>query len=504
MVLLNSKKGLALPLVLIFILVMTLLSGAVIVYVNENTDTISRTKSAYGALNIAEAGYNKYLWHLNQDSHYWEKDVALLPAGSAKPGEVVAIKDGPIVMGYVYLTITKPTVDDPDLYITSTGWSPQDTFHKKTIRARIHKRSFTQNVYVSNYEVVPGTDPSDYKKNASQVWWTSSAKIYGPVHTNGWLNIDGSPQFSETLTYSTPWKNGQPINKGSGGCTPIVGPPDHQPMQAPPLTFPASNTQIKDWAGTKYLFTGRTCIYLQDGKITVRNPNYNGGAAKTFSESDFPPDGVIYVQGDQGSDKFSLTAGNVFVYGRLKGKLTIAAENDIYITGKNPTNYNYGVAENPYTAGLTYFNNNLTTSTDMLGLVAGNNIIVMHYGWPNDAGTGSSSTTLTAPNNMTIYAALFALNRAFYFEQWNKDDDGTNGNHSVQQTLTIKGSIIQQFRGPVGTFSGAISVTGYDKDYSFDKRMAIETPPHFVEPVNEGWEVKEWREYSTPSGIPDH
>ena len=55
------------------------------------------------------------------------------------------------------------------------------------------------------------------------------------------------------------------------------------------------------------------------------------------------------------------------------------------------------------------------------------------------------------------------------------------------------GSSIFSRTAATRTSSGS-GYRGYLGDYSSDYRMAYETPPHFLEPTNTGWEVKEWRE----------
>lgn len=155
--------------------------------------------------------------------------------------------------------------------------------------------------------------------------------------------------------------------------------------------------------------------------------------------------------------KWSSTNGNVFVKGTLSGKLTIAASNNIYITGN-----------------ITYSN----PTNDMLGLIANNWIYINHY---NQSGKD------VAPSSITIKAALFVLQNSFGFEAY---ADGP-----AKNTLTVIGSIAQAYRGPVGTFiPGGSIVSGYKKDYWYDKRMLYNEPPHFLPPLNAGFEITSWEE----------
>ena len=52
-------------------------------------------------------------------------------------------------------------------------------------------------------------------------------------------------------------------------------------------------------------------------------------------------------------------------------------------------------------------------------------------------------------------------------------------------TLTVRGAIAQKYRGPVGT--GGTAGTGYTKDYQYDQRLALRSPPRFMNPVQPAW-----------------
>lgn len=178
----------------------------------------------------------------------------------------------------------------------------------------------------------------------------------------------------------------------------------------------------------------------------------------------------------------------------MDGRLTIAAANDIYITAWDPTNWEEPIDNVPrgtYTGGLYYkdFNgSNIADIDDMLGLIAGGYVRILHNNWPKDDGR-SWSTNDVAPKNITIHAAIFALNNSFEYEYYNSG--------AAKDTITLIGSITQNKRGAVGTYNGQRTVTGYNKNYSHDPRMLYDMPPHFLEPVNSGWEIRSWREVNS-------
>lgn len=246
-----------------------------------------------------------------------------------------------------------------------------------------------------------------------------------------------------------------------------------------------------------------------------------------------PDNGVIYVNGRTGDNgnggltyefKFDPEYGNVFVSGELDGELTIAAANDIYITAYDPVDWRYPsstyrVTAN-YTDGLTYTNTDFTQNMDgtdwlgttvtgagddMLGLVASRRVQILHYNWPSqenstsnysslyyswggsgsgNAGDGNPIDVAARYQDITIHAAIYAKDLIFGFEHPKVGSD--------KGEINLVGSIAQAFRGTVGTTGG----TGYTKNYCHDPRMLYQSPPHYIEPANTGWQTMKWREIS--------
>ena len=112
---------------------------------------------------------------------------------------------------------------------------------------------------------------------------------------------------------------------------------------------------------------------------------------------------------------------------------------NIYITGKDPTEFDYKTAVD--TGGIRYADEQ---GSDMLGLVAGNCVRILHYGWP---GYDEKDKVNVAPEDITIQAVILALNGWFEFEDWN------NKPYEERGTIYLIGSIIQNFPGEVCKFS---------------------------------------------------
>ncbi len=175
-------------------------------------------------------------------------------------------------------------------------------------------------------------------------------------------------------------------------------------------------------------FTGNTSITLvNNGTMQVTN----AAAGLVNQNMPLPANGALYVAG-----------GDVTLQGTLAGQLTIGASNNVKIA--NSVTYATDPQANP-------------SSTDLLGIVAGQNVQV----------------TATAPQNVEIDGSVMALGTSFTVENYNVAP--------AKGTLTVLGGIIQKNRGPVGTFNSSTGtkVSGYTKDYHYDTRLQDNTPPFF-------------------------
>ncbi|HHX50757.1 MAG TPA: hypothetical protein GX711_04900, partial [Clostridia bacterium] len=294
----REEKGLALPLVMILILVVSLLGISALFLVESQTTMGSQYTGSVQTIHYAEAGIHKYLWYLNKE-------------GATQP---LFDTDIPFEDGFFRLSLVAQ--EEGYQVIRSTGWRSDRESTRRTIEAVLTKRTFCRQVYLS-------------ENDGTNIWWVDGEKCYGPYHTNSSLRVKGRPVFYGKVTYVNSivpydYNTNPDFREGT--------------EQVTPLQFPSSNNQLKLLAGSAgHLYEGRTSIYLKGDKYDV---HYYDSQAKSFikeTEKEFPPNGVIYVNGGSSSQKFNSKSGNAFVSGTLQGRLTIAAANNIYITGRDPT-----------------------------------------------------------------------------------------------------------------------------------------------------------------------
>lgn len=473
--LMANQKGMMLAWILIFLAVFSLLIVAAFTLVMNQTVLSTRFSSSVKAFHYAEAGIHHYLAHLNSRDSSPQTPPPLN-------------EDIPYEGGFYRLEM----IDDSstgEIAIRSTGWSgdPAKGEDLRTVDALLRKRSFTEYVYFSD-------------NDGANIYWMTGEKCLGPYHTNTTLRVQGRPVFYGPVSYAHQiyyYPGSNPDFRQ--GATKVA-----------PLVFPTTNTELLNLAQLDgYVFNGRTCIMLHaDGTITVRNKDVNNGNPE---RRQLPNNGVIYVRGStvNQNGKFAPASGNVFVSGELRGRLTIAAANDIYITGKDPTEWIPLPPQVSPHQRQSYFNNSISstdgikyagttfnpvyengeligyqaTGNDMLGLVANNNIWIIASGWFAEGGNHFNITSI--PPNLTIHAAVFAINHSF----------GNEDPYLPPRpggTLTLRGSLIQNMRAAVGYTSG----DGYHKDYAHDNRMLYDTPPHFLAPAESGWLMYELSESS--------
>ncbi len=503
-------------------LVITTIFGVVLLFMtNTQTKLNSLDKQSKISFEYAESGYNKYLWHLNDDPEFY----------LTQDSKDMMNKDIEFQNGFYRLEVERPDDEDRFVVIKSTGWTKENPDIKRTIIAKIRKKQFVHHVYVSD-------------SDGDNIWWTKGDESLGPLHTNKDIRIQQNPIFYDTVSYSGQLKKGTNYSPDFKVKNPL------QPEKTNTLDFPNHNKDLKTWAEKdNMVFKGRTCIYLDGKNIKIRNGNDSVDKIKTISISSIK-NKVIYVEKDQGggTGKFDIKAGNIFISGELEGELTIGAENNVYITYDDPTNWydydndnmnNFSKKPNqppqsfkwsdgkwrdyPEKGGIRYSkttfslsNGKMTRSAngdDMLGLIANNEILILHYGWPKRALRSDLSDNYWnfkwrldsswfgwnkewvkesyeydfAPQDITIHAALFSINSGFGFESYNR------GNPRGE--IKIWGNITQRERLPVGSIGSNGSVIhGYNKEYIHDPRMLYNYPPHIIEPTNVGWEIHEWKE----------
>ena len=318
----------------------------------------------------------------------------------------------------------------------------------------------------------------------TEIQFAPNDKVSGPFHTNDQIMVCEQPSFGRSPTDAVEVAGGSPGWRSAGGsCSSSTRPkvnslPGYSAAVnnavgtwtlASQRDFPPSNASLHDDATTSYRFKGPTTITLNGANMTVTGKREDGTVLT--SQSMAIPEGVVYVSDDAsagscpglqpltpyngssgGTARGNAACGDLFISGTYSQNVTFAAGNDIVVTA------------------------DVRRSSDawMLGLIPDKFARIYH---PVNRSGSSCSDGTGEMTNVTVDAAILALTHSFTVDNYEC------GNKLG--TLTVRGAIAQKYRGPVGT--GGTAGTGYTKDYQYDQRLALRSPPRFMNPVQPAW-----------------
>lgn len=278
---------------------------------------------------------------------------------------------------------------------------------------------------------------TDFEGN---VFWITADTVWGRVHSNGNLHINGKPVFMQKATTA---KGFDPPKVGVGTNKAIFK--DGYETGIAKINFPNDLSEIVTASvggGRRYT----TDIYVTLSPGTGAN---NDGMAYIRS-GNLPTSPLVdsVSLSDPGFNGVILGTQKVNVEGTLDGKLTISSQANMYI--HNDVLYE----RNP----------RVTTSDDLLGLVSETNVIVK-----NNAANNS---------HCEIHGSIFTRTGSFTAEDYNS--------RPVSGEMRVLGSIVQQTRGAIGQFSGSTITSGFSKRYRYDERLS---DPAFRPPFYPGYYV---------------
>jgi len=459
MKILKQNKGFALTFSLIFLFLIVSFMAVYILAVANGVSIANRTANLKRAYYIADAGLADAYERITQAGvNTVATSTPYIPSASTDNGSysVGSLK------GSYTVNVTFSNNPRTNYTIVSTG-----TYNgvSKTLQLKIIGASISKYAYWSTTEINPAF--------GGPLWWVGAPGLEmltnGPVQTNGQLNIFGNPIFNGPVTEAN-----LPIVGNSLGSTPTSTTPNYYYGQgtsglqsnpniifaggiqndAPAINLPPTATlnsiQTVAADGQGLVLTGAsTVIFNPTGTITVTGKvtNSSGATTATYNNTTMaiPTNGVVYVKSTTGQSD-----GNVTVQGTVKGQLTVAADQNIYLSGS--VAYNTDPRTNP-------------ASTDMLGLVANQNITVIEA---------------SAPTQLEVAAVMVALQGSFQVDQY-----WVNRGNATTAVMDQFGSLINYVCGATGEMdlSGNL-LGGWNQIQAYDTRLATLAPPGFPPYVN--------------------
>ncbi len=301
-----------------------------------------------------------------------------------------------------------------------------------------------------------------------------AASPYCTILSGGSLKA-GSPTSDPTVTIST-----VPNSAGYNGVIyvqslPTLTTDPNYATSTKPAT--GTNTQAPTCA-IKNTTTGGTKPFVipsQESSLFAPSTGDYGGFPSAQDQSPTLP-----------TAWFDCTQGDIYLQGALQGQVTLAAENNIGLTGSTyyadsyvtsggspvaVTDPNYGSVPNNSTNMLAVVPNNYLYNYNPINS-AGNKVT----DWlPYQPSTFPTTFDATKQGNVVYDFSAVAINHCFGTMNPNKGI--TNGGQ-----IHLYGSIAQKYRCIVG-----IGSNGYSKNYTYDVRLRGASPPFFLDVSQGHW-----------------
>jgi hypothetical protein len=478
----DIEAGQALLFVLIALALLMSIPLAIATTTVDQLPQTTRNLNWDAAYEAAQAGLNDYEQHLDASGSYSvcsKTYTTGCATNSAFTGWVQA-STTPLEY-YSYSPSVETAQGLVSLEVSGKAGSGADAV-VRTFAYTVRPASSLDDVYWTNYESLdptisglpncPGYTQGEYfgaspaTPGNCTVEFDSNDTLTGPVFSNDAFRICGTPNFQgtiesgDTLDTAAEWGVAVPGYTNGNGC----GSPPKEAVKIVNNTPPQSAIPATDiTAALKYgcEFTGNVTLALSLSGNTT-HISWSGGTLATPANS-FCTSPITLAGSGGMTASLIYAAGTVTVSGNMTGALDIMAGQSIIVS--NNLQYPSGDIQ-------TGANGEESDSTDALGLIATD--------WVQ-LGTTSSPVP-----NLTVDAAILALNDSMYLPNW--------ASVGYERTLTIFGSIAQNFRGPVATVNGATVVTGYAKDYIYDTSLQTLWPPYFVPPNSAVWSPTSYEE----------
>jgi hypothetical protein len=332
---------------------------------------------------------------------------------------------------------------------------------------------------------IGGGNTNDY--GCTEIQFAPGDKVSGPFHTNDQIMVCETPSFGRSPSDAVEIAGGSPGWRNAG-CSSATRPKVNAlPGSSAPLNsavgtwtmaaqrdFPPSNQTLHDDAGVNYRFMGPTRVVLNGASMTVTGKREDGTVLTDAVMA--IPEGVVYVKDDASAGScqgynplYPYWNGSAYTSNGSAGAVTgNPACGDLFISGTYSQNVTFASGNDIIVTG----NTTRTSAAWMLGLIPDKFARIFH---PVNRSGSACSDTSGEITNVQVDAAILALTHSFTVDGY-ECGDGLG-------TLTIRGAIAQKYRGPVGT-SGD---TGFTKDYQYDQRLALRSPPRFMNPVQPAW-----------------
>jgi Tfp pilus assembly protein PilX len=476
---LAGEGGFTMIVALGVLMVTSLLLTATFVALDGQTHLSQADLEGKRAYYAAQAGLNAYLYHLNQDSTWWQTCSNNTTSGwvnvpGNNTGEQYQYNAEPANNNAACSNsnVVNTMIDTNSGGLSMTFWGKSgNPAVTRGIVATFKRASPIQYLWYTVYEAFDTSMGSQYsgcnkwyrqgRSSGCEINWVTGDHVNGPMYTQDQLYVQSgqAPVFgrSSSDTIATLASN----SLCDSGCGSAVFKGTQQTGISVPE--PSDNSGLlTDAQNYGVVFSGVTTISLSGNQATAVNCPTSSTCSTTVI--DLTQDPIIYVQNASGCSPGSYSPFSV-------SYTSYGCNGDVYISGSYTSSLTVGAANNIMVAGdlTTTGSGSTLTGNAVLGLVANEFVRVEH----------TCSSPLVTLNNVTIDAAILALDHSFIVDNYNCGSSVGN--------LTVNGAIVQKFRGAVGT-SGSPN-TGYLKAYTYDDRLKYLSPPYLFDILDASWNI---------------
>jgi len=442
----RGKKGIALVLTLFIMIILLIVTLALSsMAMTDNQISLKRIKS-YKAFNLARSGLTRARAELQNNNEWGKSPVTHTYGNDGEDGQ------------YTVQVALETQPNRPSYWkVNSVG---QIGEYKRTVYSWVELESFSKYLYLTNSEI------GNIGGRTYTIWFVEQDSLDGPVHSNGYFSISNHPKFAEKITSSNDgdsWYNAND-NTYRGGITDPSKFYHYYASYTRDSPEPLDNSQEFSFGGgiSNAEFPSNISDIKDNATVSYdKNIDYIrfytvGSGADAVGYVDIKPQGTNQVDTHQVDNITIHVDGRIEdIYGTVKGRATVGSTKDVTI--KKDILYN-------------------NMDSDLLGIVSDENIVL--------------DTPRDMRKDITIYAALMAVNGSFYVNNYNRG--------SYRGTIHLNGSLVQSRRGPVGTFNRYGIATGYNKDYKYDQKLKFMRPPNF--PHTGKFAIKSFRDKGALGG----
>ncbi len=513
-----------LPALLAVIIAFSIMGTAIVEVTTSNFGVVGNIVKSQQAFNVAEAGLNYYLWHLNHNPTDY-KDGKTTPATQDPQ-----LGYGPYVHNYIdsnavntgtYTLWIKPTGNGSTVATVRSIGKAAGTNITRTAQAQIGSPSFASYAVASD----------------SALWFGNTESADGPVHSNQGVRMDGpsnSTVSSANTTYVPSYQLG-----GNGASHPgvwcnssVTTPVDCNTRSKNAWIYPVPLVDFNQVASSlcvmkKVAFAANSStasLATQNNACTLtpatRTSSYLPQRSTTYSATR----GYLIVLNTNGTyNLYNVNAENdqlspytsALTLQSLANNITIPssgvvfAEDNVWVIS-NPTYHGratIAAGKLASTNSATYANINIAGSlaystkngTDALGLVAQNSVVVKPFAPPvSGAFNFEIDGAMLAETGQVWYPGTYASNANRCTRGW------TNSN----QKLLFYGSIATRQTWTWTWLDGFSScgdaafdaangyISGIENNTTqYDYNLEYSPPPSY--PLTSGYNILSWREILT-------